>query len=399
VDADRARGRAVTTLLGGLAPARFLAKHWQKEPLLVRQAIPGFTGFPGMRTPRDLAKLARTENAVARTVRHAKKHWRLAEGPFHNIDVDKVPREWTLLVQGVEQHVDGAWDLLRQFDFIPTARVDDLMVSWATPGGSVGPHFDAYDVFLLQGSGKRRWSITRTLDTEEARACLDAEDVRVLARFEPVQEWTLEAGDMLYLPPNVGHWGVAVDAAADKGAAPCMTFSIGFLAPSHEQLLHNFLAFLGQEAGAPEGVYADPDLKLQRAPAELVDATVARVEGVLAQLTWDRERVATFLGRLLTGPKPSVVFTPPKRPLAARAFANAVASPRGTLKLAGPSRMLFRDGRFFLNGEALAPSHARTVAALRTLANTRALALPLDVDDEGLALLHDGYLAGFLVLS
>lgn len=201
-----------TSVLGALAPAQFLAKHWQKEPLLVRQAIPGFTGFAGMSTPRDLAKLAGKSNAVARTVLHARKHWRLEEGPFAKINVDKVPREaWTLLVQGVEQHVDGAWDLLRKFDFIPTARIDDLMVSWATRGGSVGPHFDAYDVFLLQGSGKRRWSITRSLNTEEKRACIEREDVRVLARFDAAAEWTLEAGDMLYLPPNVGHWGIALN--------------------------------------------------------------------------------------------------------------------------------------------------------------------------------------------
>lgn len=388
----------MTSLLGGLTAAQFLAKHWQKEPLLVRQAIPGFTGFAGMATPRDLAKLASKANAVARTVRSQKKHWHLEEGPFAKIDVDKVPREaWTLLVQGVEQHVDGAWNLLKKFDFIPTARVDDLMVSWATRGGSVGAHFDAYDVFLLQGSGKRHWRVTKSLDTEQKRACVENEDIRVLKRFDVAHEWTLAAGDMLYLPPNVGHWGVAVDDDAD-GNDPCMTFSIGFLAPSHEQLVHNFLAYLGQDVGAPEGMYSDPDLFVQNDPAELVDASVARVERVLAQLTWDRERVAVFLGRLLTGPKPSVQFMRPKKPLDARAFRAALES-KGTLKLAGASRMLMRADRFFLNGDLVELSGAKSIDALRTLANSRALALPVALDDEGRALLHGAYRAGFVVLS
>lgn len=378
----------MTRLLGGLSPARFLAEHWQKKPLLVRQAVPGFSG---LLTPAELAKLAAHPQAVARTVSErappAKKRWKLDEGPFAKLDVARMPKErFTLLVQGVEQHVDGAWELLQRFSFIPSARVDDLMVSYAVPGGSVGPHYDAYDVFLLQGVGRRRWQIS----TSEDLSCIESEDVRVLASFVPTDEWVLEPGDMLYLPPKVGHWGTAVDA--------CMTYSIGFLAPSHEQLVHNFLAFLGQEAGEPEGIYQDPDLALQERPAELVDATVARVEQVLEQLSWDRERAATFLGRLLTGPKPSVLFAPPNKPLDARAFSAALAAP-GTLALARQSRMLSRGDRFFLNGEVVHASSARSADALRTLADTRAMALPVDIADDGRALLYESYRAGFVVLD
>lgn len=381
----------MSALLGGMSPAHFLAEYWQKKPLLVRQALPGFTG---LLTPQELATLAGKASAVARTVSErapsANKRFKLEEGPFARLDVARMPKEkFTLLVQGVEQHVDGAWDLLQRFSFIPSARIDDLMVSYAVPGGSVGPHFDLYDVFLVQGMGRRRWQISQSDDL----TCVETEDVRVLRNFEPTNEWVLEPGDMLYLPPKVGHWGVAVDA--------CMTYSVGFVAPSHEQLVHNFLAFLGQQVGEPEGMYEDPDLALQTRPAELVDDAVARVERVLEQLRWDQETVAVFFGRLLTGPKPSTVFTPPKQPLDARAFAAALSQP-GTLTLARQSRMLSRGDRFFLNGEVLHARAHQTIEALRALADTRTLALPLhgdDVDEGARTAWYALYRAGFVVLD
>jgi 50S ribosomal protein L16 3-hydroxylase len=364
-----------------MEPARFLAEHWQKQPLLVRQAIPGFRGLV---SAAQLAKLAAHPRAAARTVTKG-KHWRLHEGPFGILDVARMPkRDFTLLVQGVEQHIDGAWELLQQFSFIPTARIDDLMVSYAVPGGSVGPHFDLYDVFLLQGTGRRRWQIAADGDL----ACIDDGDLRVLERFVPTHEWVLEPGDMLYLPPKVGHWGTAID--------PCMTYSIGFSAPSHEQLVHNFLAFLAASALPGDGLYEDADLALQPRPAELGDDAIARVERVLDQLRWDRECTTTFLGRLLTGPKPSMRFAAPRQPLDARAFAAKLASP-GTLVLAKASRMLSRGDRFFVNGEVLHARDPRTAAALRSLADTRALALPVVLTDQGRVLVYDLYRAGFVV--
>ena len=378
------------TLLGSLSPEQFLAEHWQKKPLLVRQALPGFRGFL---TPADLLKLAADPDVAARVVTDTgdkgARRFRLDEGPFHNRDVARVPRErWTLLVQGIEQHFDAGWDLLRRFSFIPNARIDDLMVSWARPGGSVGPHFDLYDVFLLQGSGRRRWQVS----TDGDLACFDDADTRVLQRFTPTAEWVLEPGDMLYLPPNVGHFGVAVPADGDE----CMTWSIGFSAPTNEQLAHNFLAFIGQEVRG-EGMYQDPDLALQERPADLVDATIARVERALEELRWDRERVATFTGRLLTGPKDSAFFTSPKKPLDVAAFQKRLTQ-GGKLALSRCSRMLFRGDRVFINGEVhVVVGTLRT--ALQTLADERVVALPLGVDDDGVTLLHELYVAGFFVLS
>lgn len=379
----------MTGVLGRLSPQQFLARHWQKEPLLVRQAIPGFTGFLA---PRDLVKLASRSNAVARTVTRKDARYQMREGPFARLVAPK--RDFTLLVQGVEQHVDAAWQLLQRFAFIPTARIDDLMISWANTGGGVGPHFDAYDVFLLQGRGRRHWQITRRLESEHERACMAHGGLRILKQLEVAHEWTLAPGDMLYLPPNVGHHGVALDD-------DCMTYSIGFLAPSHEQLMGNFLAFLEQDTGAPDGVYGDPDLAPQQHPAEIVDDTLARVERILDPLRWDRERLALFVGRFLTGPKPSARFVRPRHALDLDA--------PGTLRLAGASRMLFRDDRFFVNGEVIEVAGARAAAVLRELADTRTLALPLgdahrddddddsDDDDEVRGIIAALYRAGFVV--
>ena len=361
----------MTVLLGGLSPAEFLRAHWQKKPLVVRQAIPGFRG---LLTPEELARVAPKAGAGARTVTQKSGRYVVDEGPFGRVDLARAPRtNWTLLVQGIEQHVDGAWELLQRFSFIPSARVDDLMVSYAVPGGSVGPHDDAYDVFLLQGTGRRRWKI-------------------------PDGEWVLEPGDMLYLPPRVTHFGVAVDA--------CTTYSIGFSAPRHEQLVHNFLAFLAQEAQPGDGIYADPDLALQADPAALSDDAIAQVARVLArQLAFDDERVAIFFGRLLTGPKPGVKLHAPRRALDDAAFARALAAP-GALTLARATRMLFRAHaggvRVFVNGDAHDLDHdaaARSMRAVRTLANTRALALPVDVEPRGRALLHALYRRGFVALT
>jgi 50S ribosomal protein L16 3-hydroxylase len=225
----------MTSVLGGLQPDAFLQTYWQKKPLVVRQAVPGFTGFVSV---DDLFAFAAKDNVAARLVTVGKGGKRaLRSGPFKrgvHSTLGAVP--WTLLVQGLESLHDDGWPLLRRFDgVVPRARLDDLMVSYATEGAGVGPHTDRYDVFLLQGAGKRRWRLQSKGDL----SLDDDADVPTVRRFVPEEEHVLEPGDMLYLPPGVAHDGTAV-------AGPCFTYSIGAIAPSIEGLLQNFLGFLSQ---------------------------------------------------------------------------------------------------------------------------------------------------------
>src|SRR5687767_6220988 len=205
-------------LLDGLTPEQFMRRHWQRRPLLVRQALEGFTA-PLSRA--ELFALARREDVESRLVRKDRSRWSLAHGPFARSALPPLHEPaWTLLVQGVDLHHDGARALLDRFRFIPDARLDDLMISWASDGGGVGPHVDSYDVFLLQARGKRRWRIARRFD-----AALDERaPLKVLRRFMAEQEFLLEPGDLLYLPPGWAHEGVAV-------GGDCMTCSIGLHAP------------------------------------------------------------------------------------------------------------------------------------------------------------------------
>jgi len=204
-------------MLGDIEPSEFLRDYWHKKPLLIRNAIPG---FKGLLNPDELIELASLEDAQSRLVTFDKNRWSLENGPFEKRRFRKLPEYWTILVQGVNHFLPEGAKLLGQFDFIPHARLDDLMVSFAPDGGGVGPHFDSYDVFLLQGMGCRRWQISAQQDSE----LIPDAPLRILARFEPEQEWILEPGDMLYLPPKYAHNGVAIGNS--------MTYSIGFRAPS-----------------------------------------------------------------------------------------------------------------------------------------------------------------------
>ena len=388
--------KAVGPLLGGLSPAAFLRAHWQKRPLLVRQAIPGFRGI----VSRDaFLALATRDDARSRLVIHhprraPARRWERHDGPFGALEADMLPaRGWTLLVNSVESLIPGGWEILRRFSFLPAARTDDLMISYAADGGSVGPHDDLYDVFLLQGPGRRRWQVSRQRD----RAVDPDAAIKVLRSFVPEDEWVLEPGDMLYLPPGVAHHGVA--------EGPCFTYSIGFVAPSHADLYRSFFSYLGALLGEnvdPRAIYADPDLtSAAAAPHEIGDAMVARMAAVVGGARWTAADVADFLGRLLTHPKPQVRFAPPARPLDRAAFARRIgARDRRTrrLTLALPSRGLLRRGRLYLNGEAYAPARA-ALPSLRALLAERALPLPLPralTGDAPLALLHAWYAAGYL---
>ncbi len=363
-------------LLGGISPARFLRDYWHKRPLLIRNAVPDFSG---LLSPDAMLRLAMRDDVESRLIQGSGRHWQLDHGPFSTRDFRRLPKAgWTLLVQSLNHVLPAADALLAQFDFIPHARLDDLMVSYAVPGGSVGPHFDSYDVFLLQGLGHRRWQISTQTDLD----ILDDVPLRILRRFKSEDEWLLGPGDMLYLPPQVAHYGVAVD--------DCMTYSVGFRAPAAEELAHAFLMHL-QDTVTLEGRYADPDLRRQRHPGEIGRPMLAQIEAMIARVKWSRRDIAEFAGRYLSDPKPNVFFDPPAVPLGAAAFNREIK--QSGVALHPKSRLLFIRERFFINGEAFAPAPGQ-VAALRQLADQRSLAAPVPAALQ--ARLYDWYEAGWL---
>jgi 50S ribosomal protein L16 3-hydroxylase len=369
----------MTTLLGGLSPTRFLREVWHKRPLLIRNAVPGFTG---LLTPTEIQQLACREDVESRLIQGSGTRWQLDHGPFKKGDFRRLPKdEWTLLVQSLNHVLPEADALLAHFDFIPHARLDDLMVSYAVPGGSVGPHFDSYDVFLLQGQGHRRWQVGAQTDL----AILDDIPLKILRHFEVEDDWVLGPGDMLYLPPHVAHYGVAEDA--------CMTYSIGFRAPTTEELAHGFLMHL-QDTITLEGRYADPDLRLQAHPGEIGRAMLRQIEGMIAKIRWGKRDIDEFAGRYLSEPKPNVFFYAPDAPLSRAAF-NKQTNKTG-VALNPKSRLLFTGKRFFINGEAFAPT-TDEIAALKQLADRRHLAAPLPaaLRERG----YDWYLAGWLEIA
>jgi 50S ribosomal protein L16 3-hydroxylase len=365
------------SLLGGLSISDFFRDYWHKRPLLVRGAIPGFAG---LLSAAELRALAGRERVESRIIRQGRGGWKLADGPFTTAAFDALPtRDWTLLVQSVDHHLPAAAALLEQFSFLPRARLDDLMISYAAPGGGVGPHFDAYDVFLLQGPGQRRWRISAQQDLE----LIDGLPLKILARFVPQDEYVLEPGDMLYLPPHYAHDGAAV--------GECMTYSIGFRAPTWEEVTDGFLDFLRDEADL-EGRYADPDLRPSAHSAELPDTLLEKFRTALERLRWDDALIADFAGRYFSEPRHNVVFEPPKRPLGAATFARKIST--HGLRLDARTRFLFQDTRFYINGEDLGASGTER-AQLIALADQRHLPAG-DYDDALTALFLDWYRAGWL---
>ncbi|THF64208.1 cupin domain-containing protein [Pseudothauera rhizosphaerae] len=365
-----------TTLLGGLSPRQFLEEYWQKKPLLVRQALPGFTGVVSR---EELFDLACDPDVESRWVRHDGDTWEVEHGPQRRSRLRGKRTPWTVLVQGLNLWVPDGDELLHRFDFIPQARLDDLMVSYAVDGGGVGPHFDNYDVFLLQGIGKRRWRIGDQKD----HSLVEGAPLRILKDFRPTHDWILEPGDLLYLPPHWAHDGIAV--------GECTTYSIGFRTPTAQELGVEFLGWM-QERVCLDSVYADPDLAPQENSGQIPEAMVDQVAAMLRAIRWDRGMVADFLGEYLTEPKPHVFFDPPDEPLSAARFARQVG--KAGYRLDARSVLLFRDGRFFLNGEAVEVPAAES-DTLAQLAHHRRLPPGTAFSPALLALLHDWYRAGF----
>jgi len=369
----------IPTLLGGLSADEFLADYWQKKPLLVRGAVPGFTGVPGVGGRDDMLALAARDDVESRLVSQA-GGWSLDHGPFNPAALRRRAKPWTVLVQSVNLVSREGDRLMREFDFIPYARLDDLMVSYATDGGGVGPHFDSYDVFLLQGIGRRRWRIGK----QRNQRLIDGLPVRILADFRPTHEWLLEPGDMLYLPPEWAHDGIA--------EGECMTWSIGFRAFPAQELAEQFLMHL-QDTIHLDGRYRDPDLRRQKSPAQISSAMIDQVSDILAKVSWNRDSIRDFLGGMLTEPKPHVFFDPPEKTIAPARFAGLGA--RRGIRLDARTQLLFAGARFFLNGEAVEVPRADR-AQIRQLADHRELDSIRDCSPAGLDLLCEWYRCGFL---
>jgi 50S ribosomal protein L16 3-hydroxylase len=367
-------------VLGGRATSTFLRRFWQKDALLVRAAIPRFRG---VLSSRQLATLAMRDDVESRLVVRDRSRWSLLHGPFRRADFDALPeRNWTLLVQGVNLHCAAVDTLLRRFAFLPYARLDDVMVSLAAPGGGVGPHFDSYDVFLLQGEGRRRWRYGQQSDL----ALRSGLPLKILRRFTPAHDEVLGPGDMLYLPPSFAHDGTAIDA--------CMTYSIGFRAPAANELATAFLDWL-RDRLALDGRYADPDLRASREPARIGATMQRRSAAMLAAIRWDREGANRFLGTHLSEPNATVFFSPPV-PALSRASFRAAARRHGA-RLDLRTLLLYDDRQLFINGIAC-PWPSAGTPLLRRLANERALpAVALArAAPETTRLLYDWYRDGYL---
>lgn len=371
-------------MLLGMQPSQFLRDYWQKRPLLIRNAFPGFVSTL---TPEDLAGLACEEAALSRLVLHDRKKdkWSLRHGPFAEHEFPKLAkRDWTLLVQDVDKWDADVRAVLAAFDFLPQWRLDDVMVSFAAPGGSVGAHVDQYDVFLLQAQGRRRWLIS--VDPDAPQAFRDDAELKLLREFTPTHDWVLEPGDMLYLPPGVPHHGVALDE--------CLTYSIGMRAPSQAELMLDFAAHLAERL--PEDArYADPDLAQATDTGEIDAAALARVRKSLPLLPCaDDVELTDWFGRFITAYR-STRIAPPMRAPGVTALRAALLD-GGALQRHPFARMAWarsdKAARLFANGESypMPAECARTLAASGIINATVFAALPSSAQDAVLALTARG---------
>ncbi|MDQ7041517.1 MAG: cupin domain-containing protein [Rhodothermus sp.] len=346
------------TLLGTLSPETFFTTYWQKRPLLIRQALPGFRSPI---TPEELAGLACEEGVTARLIleKGGAYPWEVRYGPFEPEDFATLPpTHWTLLVQEVDRWVPAVAALLETVRFLPNWRLDDIMVSYAPEGGTVGAHIDNYDVFLVQAWGRRRWQINhQPVDREELVPGLD---VRLLAHFEPDTEWIVEPGDVLYLPPRVPHYGVALE--------DCMTFSIGFRAPDQAELLEampQMAAWLDESRR-----YADPDRRPATEPGEITAEVIAQIQALLRELIDDRERLARWFGCIITEPRRGLLPEPPARSISAKQLRRRLLQGASLRRNAIPELAYVRheggSATLFASGEAyeLSPELAEVAPLL-----------------------------------
>jgi 50S ribosomal protein L16 3-hydroxylase len=337
-------------LLGGLTPTQFMKRHWQKKPLLVRNAIPNF--LPGV-ARTELVALAGQEGVESRLIVDSDKGWKMKHGPLVKRSLPPFSqKKWTFLVQGVDLHDDGVNAVLQQFRFVPDARLDDVMISYATDGGGVGPHFDSYDVFLLQAHGQRRWRIGRNKDL----TLQPGVPLKILQNFEAEVEFVLNPGDMLYLPPKYAHEGVAV--------GECMTWSIGFRAPQEGELARELLLGLADEAfeGVGDALYRDPKQAAVSSSAAIPQALGDFARQVLDKALKKPHLLDSLLGEYLTEPKANVWFE----------ISDKEPDLSVGVQLDRRTKMMYDDRHVFINGESfrVGGSDARF---LRQLADKRSL--------------------------
>jgi 50S ribosomal protein L16 3-hydroxylase len=340
-------------LLGGISPETFMRVYWEKKPLLIRAAIPGFTPLLDR---AELIDLAAQDDVESRLVVQAKAdkqgQWRLKHGPFGRKDYPAFKQPgWTVLVQGVDLHDERVHQLMNQFRFVPDARLDDLMISYATDTGGVGPHYDSYDVFLLQAQGRRHWRIGRQKDL----SLVPDMPVKILANFVPEQEFVLEPGDMLYLPPDWAHDGIA--------EGECMTYSIGFRSPVKGEIARDLLQALAEQAADEVGcaIYRDPKQPAVSGSGEIPAGLVKFAQDALAAALKDPLALQRSLGEIMTEPKAHVWFH------GEQDFEEGVG-----VRLDRRTRMMYDAKHVFINGESFRAAGA-DAKRMRKLADTREL--------------------------
>lgn len=369
--------------------ATFLRDHWQKKPLLIRNP---WHSWRNPLSPDQLAGLACEDHVESRLITQSSDDWNAEHGPLPEArfeELGTVP--WTLLVQAVDHHVPDVAALVEPFRFIPNWRIDDVMVSYASDGGGVGPHFDHYDVFLIQGLGQRRWQIGGMCDDQTALR--SHEDLLLLAHFDVAEEWLLDPGDMLYIPPGIAHNGVAV-------GADCMTYSIGFRSPSRKELISNWCDDLLPNM-SDDDRYGDPDLSIQTNPGEIAESAIDRLHAMLTEKLTDRGDFAKWFGQYSSTPRYPETDWRPQEPIDKDQLRRILVDDHPLLRNAASRFSFIRESEdgclLFVDGECFPVAAAAAPLAKRLCADSHIIVDPAEREaDEVIDLLTALYNGGSL---
>lgn len=322
----------------------FLRDYWQKKPLLIRNAFPNLVS---PLSPEDLAGLSCEDDVNARIVieKGGSRPWEVMYGPFDDNSFEQLPEtHWTLLVNDVEKYTSEAKQLFDQFRFIPDWRKDDLMISYAVDGGSVGPHLDAYDVFLIQTHGQRNWKISH----QHCNRFIEDIELKILSEFEEDEDWLLDPGDMLYLPPNLAHYGIA------KGE--CMTASIGFRAPSSRAMISEFAEFIASQTSESLR-YSDPDIQQQTHPAEITSDALNAIKNQLGeQFVINDAQLKQWFGEFMTDARSSNQLSELQQNVTDFKTLKEILTEKDTIEHSSFSRFLYTKGEdsalLFVDGQS-----------------------------------------------